>query len=46
MEKVKQCLREVRVLGNCDVKKLVADLKVAPRSVMETLDDMDSQWEF
>ena len=46
VEEVKQCLREVRVLGNCDVEKLVADLKVAPWSVMETLDDMDSQWEF
>ena len=42
----KWCLREIRSFGNCDVDKLVSDLKVAPWSVMETLDDIDDLWEF
>lgn len=42
----KWCLREIRSFSNCDVDKLVSDLKVAPWSVMETLDDVDDLWEF
>ncbi len=41
-----QCWRTVRAMGKCDVDKLVEDLISAPWTVMETLEDVDSQWEF
>lgn len=39
-------MRETRSIGDCNVDKLISDLKVAPWSVMETPDDMDDLWEF
>ncbi len=41
-----QCWRTVRAMGKYDVDKLVEDLISAPWTVMETLEDGDSQWEF
>ena len=36
----------VRSFRGCDLDRLVEDLSTAPWHVMDTLEDMDSQWEY
>ena len=46
MESKQHVYRDVRCLGKCDVDRLNADLDTAPWQVMDSLDDVDSQWDF
>ena len=46
IEKQIPCMREIRVFGRCDVEALTGELTSAPWSVMDVLDDVDSQWDF
>ena len=46
IEKQKPCMHEIRVFGRCDVEALTGELTSAPRSVMDVLDAVDSQWDF
>ena len=46
MESKQHVYWDVRCLGKCDVDRLNADLDTAPWQVMDSLDDVDSQWDF
>ena len=45
-EKQKQHVRKVRDFRKCNQEKLINSLRNAPWGVMESLEDLDSQWEF
>ena len=46
IERKKHAIWTVRCLGRCDVDSLVADLDSAPWNVMDSLENMDSQWAY
>ena len=39
-------LRTVKCIGKCNVEELVMDLQSAPWQVMDSLEDVDSQWDY
>ena len=39
-------MRLVRCFSKCNLERLVAELDAAPWQVMDTLDDMDSKWDY
>ena len=45
-ERNKHAIRTARCLGKCDVDSLVDDLDSAPWNVMDSLEDVDRQWEY
>jgi len=44
--KKRHTLRMVRCFRGCDLDRLVENLNTAPWHVMDTLEDMDSRWEY
>ena len=46
VEKQQHAIWTVRYLGRCDVDSLVEHLDSAPWKVMDSLEDMDSQWAY
>lgn len=46
VDRKREVLRMVRGIGRCSIEDLVADLSSTPWHVMDSLDDMDSKWDF
>ena len=46
VERQKPCLRHVRCFRNIEVDTVVEHLKLAPWQVMDSLEDVNCQWEF